>query len=85
MFDQTLFARLATPCCVRQTRCSMKMFDCLAGALHFKSLVAPSPLHPPPPPPLQKCSAIPENGLPKFNADTLRLCLYLDWSSCFLV
>jgi len=32
MFDQTLFARLATPCSVRQTRCWTKMFDRLAGA-----------------------------------------------------
>ena len=38
MFDQTLFATvfacLATPCCVRQTRCWTKRVNRLAGALH---------------------------------------------------
>ena len=30
--DQTLFAHLATPCCVRQGQCWTKLFDHLAGA-----------------------------------------------------
>ena len=34
MNDQTVFARLATPCSVRQNRCWTKMFDRLVGALH---------------------------------------------------
>ena len=35
MFDQTLFAHLAAPCYVRQTRCWSKMFDHLAGAINL--------------------------------------------------